>query len=1082
MIIPVLKFSYRSLLYFFEILGAIGFAGLVVMCVLFWKLSNGPVDVTYAADIVKEALVTDDQRANLTFDKIVAEWPEFSGAISIGMSGVKLYENNKPVLSIPQLGLRIAKAPLLIGKVKPEVVIAKDATIKFVRAKNGGLHLLLNDKNGTPIVEDKKTPEKEFDIQSLGEAFFKGGNLPDYQQIKPLAEMEKFKVEDAHFIIVDEETKKLINLSHVNFDLVRAPHDFTIKAHYNEGTNAESHFNVSLSRDPKEKNIKFSALVDNVNLTALLPLFYPIKLNETVQFIAASHVDGVLDKNWNLERLEGNISTEKGELSLGSLYNGKLTLSDLNGDFLYDNNDKYVLLQNGRIKINGRPFQLNGEKSTKDSKDFIFPLYLKADEISFDDIRDIWPEDMRHSVAADWLTHRLSKAKVKNLKLRLPLNFANIADLKTNDIIASLDYEGLTADYRPPLYPVTNAKGKATLKGDVLTIMVGSGKMMDMDVQKATITIPHLTHPSEVGMVDIDADIQGDLSSPLRYIALEPIFLGEKIGINPDKVKGKTNFHVDVNFPALAELPKEQVTVAVQAEIRDMLLPSIVKGMDLTGGPYKLTVDAGAVTLAGKGQLGGRDIDLEYKEYIDRSVTDFPTEIKASLLADKKLRDAFGVKIDQFITGSAPTSIVYKQGKKGEELIAIQSDLTPATVMFSPFKYKKREGVGGSMSCDVVLQDGHVKKINNLDISVAKNGQTKGNLVFGPFGKKYDVKSGRFSSITLAGDNNFSLEFAQTSPNIFDARITGKRLDGRPFLGGKKDIVSTTKNSDATQVSLTADVLEIRTGDDSGQILKSPTLALKTDKNGDVKFLDLKGQLKTGNLSVLLQPDATGQTTLRIASDNAGEALRTLGMYDRMIGGTMDIRGKQIKGKGINDIGGKAVIRDFTVVRAPILAKLINLFSLSGLTELLQNKGIAFSSLQTDFEWKETSSGRLIALQDGRTKGASIGLTFGGTLNQDKQSIDLKGTFVPMSEINGFFNKIPLIGGLLTGGKDGGVIATTYTMTGKSSDPTVMLNPLSALTPGFIRTILFEDNKNIFEDNEKVETKKNGDQGKTYNR
>jgi hypothetical protein len=67
-----------------------------------------------------------------------------------------------------------------------------------------------------------------------------------------------------------------------------------------------------------------------------------------------------------------------------------------------------------------------------------------------------------------------------------------------------------------------------------------------------------------------------------------------------------------------------------------------------------------------------------------------------------------------------------------------------------------------------------------------------------------------------------------------------------------------------------------------------------------------------------------------------------------------------------------------------------------------------------------------------------------------------------MSEVNSLVAKIPLLGKLL-GGSSGGLIAATYTMKGSNEDPTVFINPLSVLTPGFLRSILFEGDTD-FED------------------
>ena len=50
--------------------------------------------------------------------------------------------------------------------------------------------------------------------------------------------------------------------------------------------------------------------------------------------------------------------------------------------------------------------------------------------------------------------------------------------------------------------------------------------------------------------------------------------------------------------------------------------------------------------------------------------------------------------------------------------------------------------------------------------------------------------------------------------------------------------------------------------------------------------------------------------------------------------------------------------------------------------------------------------------------------------------------------------RIPVLGNILTGGeKGGGVFAATYTMTGPMEEPVILVNPLSALTPGFLRNL-----------------------------
>lgn len=1065
MIIPVLKFCNRSALVFFEILVALVLVVLATMCILFWKFSQGPVDITFAANTVKDALVSKEQADDLHFDSIVAEWPEFTGPISIGLSGVKLSENAKPVLTVPQLGIRIAKAPLFIGQIHPEAVVVKDATIKLYRAKSGGVHLFINNA-ATP---DKPSAGMSGSLKDIGEALFQGGTLPDYPQIKPLSKLQRFSVESAHIVIIDEEFGTGWNIPELDFELLRAENQFTLEASYTEDK-TPTNLSFLIVRSPEDQSIKFYSELDKLNVSTLGRLFLPVERQKGLQFILQGKAEGNLDKDWNLNKLEGDVTSDQGQFNLDGLYQSPLKFSKLEAHVSYDKETNKIVLHDTHIDINNRTLQLKGEKIASDTSD-IFGLTVQVPELTFDEIHNLWPDNMKDTIAADWLVKRLNGAKITDFNAYVPINLNDVTAVDPEAIDSSWKFENLTADYQPPLYPATNAKGNATLNKDVLTINIDSGKLGDMTVDKGKISITHLTHPTEVGDVTIDADLHGDVSTVLNYIALDPINLGKEIGIDASKVKGTATVNAHVTFPALKDLPKDDVKVVVAAKMNDLLLPAIVRGMDLTGGPYDLSVKEGAVTISGKGALNSQPIDLLYTQYIDPANAPFASSVKAKVIANKALREKFGVHLDQFVEGDVPVDVDYQQAKNDDETVVINADLTPAILKFSPFKYKKKVGQAGKATANVLIQKSEVRHVNDLTISVDKGGSASGNLTFGTVGNVNDVKTGKFSNVTLAGANNFALNFTQTSPNAFDVEISGKQLDARPFLGnGGSDDDAPSNSKDNAIVNATVKVSQLKTGDLTEHLLTSPSVYLKTDAAGDVAFLDLKGAFPDGTVSVSLKPDDKGQSKLQIKSDNAGGALKALDLYDQMIGGQMEIRGTQIKGKGINDIAGRGIIKNFTIVRAPILAKLINLFSLSGLTELLQNKGIAFENLKTEFEWKDTSAGRVIALRNGRTAGASIGLTFGGNINQDKGNIDVSGTFVPMSEINGFFSKIPVIGNLLTGGKNGGIIAATYAMTGKSNNPSVFVNPLSVLTPGFLRALFFESNKNVFEDGAEADT------------
>ncbi len=145
----------------------------------------------------------------------------------------------------------------------------------------------------------------------------------------------------------------------------------------------------------------------------------------------------------------------------------------------------------------------------------------------------------------------------------------------------------------------------------------------------------------------------------------------------------------------------------------------------------------------------------------------------------------------------------------------------------------------------------------------------------------------------------------------------------------------------------------------------------------------------------------------------------------------------------------KVAARDFVMVNAPTLAKLLTVASFTGIVDLLGGEGIGFQGMDGEF-----------ILDDGvattelmRIYGAALGLTAKGRIDFNEDAIDLTGVVVPAYSINDFLNKIPLLGTLLTGGEGEGLIAVAYSVKGEVDDPAVSVNPLTAFAPGFLRNL-----------------------------
>jgi hypothetical protein len=199
-------------------------------------------------------------------------------------------------------------------------------------------------------------------------------------------------------------------------------------------------------------------------------------------------------------------------------------------------------------------------------------------------------------------------------------------------------------------------------------------------------------------------------------------------------------------------------------------------------------------------------------------------------------------------------------------------------------------------------------------------------------------------------------------------------------------------------------------------------------------------------LLVSIDPSEVGRI-LTVTSDNAGAVLRSFDVYDNMIGGRLALRAN-LDGKD-DAIIGELRIADFKVVKAPLLAKVLAVASLTGVFDLLKGEGLPFSTLVAPF----IKRGDMIMFKEARASGLAIGLTTEGRADLAAETLDLNGTLVPAYTVNSLFANVPVLGQLLVGEKGGGVFAVTYRMTGSMDDPNVTVNPLAALAPGILRDL-----------------------------
>ena len=180
-----------------------------------------------------------------------------------------------------------------------------------------------------------------------------------------------------------------------------------------------------------------------------------------------------------------------------------------------------------------------------------------------------------------------------------------------------------------------------------------------------------------------------------------------------------------------------------------------------------------------------------------------------------------------------------------------------------------------------------------------------------------------------------------------------------------------------------------------------------------------------------------GRSAFRIRSDDAGRVLAAAGLLKQARDGAMELILTPAPEPGSYD--GVLAIQQLRVREAPALAALLNTISVVGLLEQFSGQGLHFSSVDARFRLTPTR----LTLLEGSAVGASVGISMDGFYNLASKRMDMQGVISPVYVLNA-------VGEVFTR-RGEGLIGFNYTLKGPATDPDVGVNPLSALTPGFLR-------------------------------
>ena len=197
---------------------------------------------------------------------------------------------------------------------------------------------------------------------------------------------------------------------------------------------------------------------------------------------------------------------------------------------------------------------------------------------------------------------------------------------------------------------------------------------------------------------------------------------------------------------------------------------------------------------------------------------------------------------------------------------------------------------------------------------------------------------------------------------------------------------------------------------------------LKLSKRGSqIKQLQVQGRFGSGTLTGSMDADHR----IRISSRDAGALVSFVDLYKHMEGGNL-VADMTMDGDTLN---GNLEIHDFVLRDEPAIRSLVarsTTVSAPGQNEAaakrINGDAVGFNRLKVEFE----REGSRLQLSDATMSGPEIGLSVDGWLDYSHNRVAMNGTFVPVFALNNLFSQIPVIGAVLGGRSNEGLLAITF--------------------------------------------------------
>jgi hypothetical protein len=719
--------------------------------------------------------------------------------------------------------------------------------------------------------------------------------------------------------------------------------------------------------------------------------------------------------------------------------------------------------QEGRVTLSRLAIR-SGTASIELSGSFVdapgSPVVQLVGEVSpmpLDTFKQFWPKFLAGKARA-WALERVKGGQVLGGKFNISLAAGQLAQLEAGGelpadaVNVELNLAGMSVAYIENMPPVLTGDAKLTVSGINFAVDIPQGKIVLPSGQEIALTegrfsIPDLRQDPQQGEIAFKAD--GATPTVLELLDHEPLGYIQSVGLKSDFLGGTATGGFTLTMPLRADLEFNQIKLKGAARLDQAIAANLVGDVDVEGGTLEVNVTEEAAEAKGEISIKGVPAELTWQR-IFYAPNERQPPIRVTAQLDEASREKLGIKVNHLVHGPTPVTMTIARLGPDAPPMNMQADLTNARLIFGGMGWTKPVGRAATIQFDVVPKDDGSTDLANLKI-MGDEIAIRGGIALDP---QQHLKEFYFSDFSVSRNTHVEITATVREDQVLDIRAEGASFDGKQFFQSLFSAGQLAEDGSADPADPFGIDLSAKIGTVTGfydTTAKDVQVSLKK-RNGRVVALDATGVLNGKTPAAVKLEESNGARLIKAESRDAGGAFRLVGFYPSVEGGEASLE-VNLDAGGPGTKSGTLWVRDFTVlgdsVVSDVLADPNSAAVLGERKQQTTRSRIAFKQLRAPF----SVGGGKFRLKDAYMNGDQIGATMRGTVDFKSQTVELGGTYVPLYGLNSALGAIPILGKVLVGRQGEGVVGITFAIKGNLDDPSVLVNPISVMTPGIFRQI-----------------------------